>query len=205
MTLRLALAVLAAGSLGAAACTTAPPHGAQKIETTKQAERDSVVGAAEAPLRDANLLRTKIPPVLLDAVAEPYALPDLPRKAGRVEVCHLLEALVAPLDAALGPDLDVPVEKQGLARRGRDTAMGFMATAASDVVPFHSWVRKLSGAERHDQLVQNAITSGAVRRAYLKGLGEAHGCDPPATPSHLRDGATPPTQEVKLKPLYPIR
>jgi hypothetical protein len=29
------------------------------------------------------------------------------------------------------------------------------------------------------------MASGAIRRAYLKGLGEARGCDPPATPQHL--------------------
>ena len=202
---RLALLALAAASLSAAGCTTAPPHGSTKIETTKEAERESLEGVAESPLRDANILRTKIPPVLLDAVADPYARPDLPHKASRVEVCRLLDALVTPLDDALGPDLDVPVEKQGLAHRGRDTAMGWMATAASDVVPFHSWIRQLSGAERHDQLVQNAITAGAVRRAYLKGLGEAHGCDPPSVPSHVRAGTPPPTQQVKFKPRYPIR
>ena len=88
--------------------------------------------------------------------------------------------------------------------RGRDTAMGYLATAASDAVPFHSWIRKLSGAERHDQLVQNAITSGAVRRAYLKGLGEAHGCAPPVTPSHVKAGAKPPTDDAG-PPFYPLR
>ncbi len=46
-------------------------------------------------------------------------------------------------------------------------------------------MRKLSGAEKHDSLVQHAMASGAIRRAYLKGLGEARGCDPPATPQHL--------------------
>jgi hypothetical protein len=202
---RLAPFALAAISLSATGCTTSAPHGSPKIETTKEAERDSLEGVAESPLRDANILRTKIPPVLLEAVADPYELPDLPKKASRLEVCRLLDALVTPLDEALGPDLDVPVEKQGLAHRGRDTAMGWMATAASDVVPFHSWIRKLSGAERHDQLVQNAITAGAVRRAYLKGLGEAHGCDPPATPSHVKAGTPPPTQALKWRPLYPIR
>jgi hypothetical protein len=50
-------------------------------------------------------------------------------------------------------------------------------------------------------MVQNAITSGAVRRAYLKGLGEAHSCDPPATPSHEKDGSAPPVD--KFRPFYP--
>jgi hypothetical protein len=35
------------------------------------------------------------------------------------------------------------------------------------------------------------MASGAIRRAYLKGLGEARGCDPPATPQHLAKPAAP--------------
>jgi hypothetical protein len=72
-------------------------------------------------------------------------------------------------------------------------------------------VRKLSGAERHDHFVQNAIVAGAVRRAYLKGLGEAHGCDPPGTPSHVLTAeveearAAAPAPEDRFKPRYPIR
>jgi len=51
--------------------------------------------------------------------------------------------------------------------------------------------------------VQAAITAGAVRRAYLKGLGEAKGCDPPATPSHQLAGA--PVIDQSVKPKFPIR
>jgi hypothetical protein len=50
-------------------------------------------------------------------------------------------------------------------------------------VPFRGWVRKLSGAERYSKEVAAAIAAGTVRRAYLKGLGEAKGCAAPAAPS----------------------
>ena len=51
--------------------------------------------------------------------------------------------------------------------------------------------------------MQDAITAGAVRRAYLKGLGEAKGCNPPATPSHILAGS--PVIDQSPKPKYPIR
>jgi hypothetical protein len=190
--------------LAAGGCTTSRADGSGRIETTAEAKRDSLEGVVSAPLRDVNLLRTKIPPVLLDAIADPYQRPSIPAHDPPAKTCRILEALVKPLDAALGPDLDAPDrEEGGLTRRGRDAAMGAMATAASSVIPFRSWVRKLTGAERHDALVQDAISAGAVRRAYLKGLGEANGCEPPATPSHARAGTPPPSQEIR--PLYPLR
>jgi hypothetical protein len=41
------------------------------------------------------------------------------------------------------------------------------------VLPFRGWIRKLTGAAKHDRAVQAAIRSGGVRRGYLKGRGHA--------------------------------
>jgi len=194
--------VLALFAIGAvlpllAGCLTTRGNGSPKVETTSEANRESLKGAAEAPLRDVNVLRTKVPVVLLYAMADPYGRPPPGWK------CKDLIAMVEPLDDALGDDLDAPSQQPGMKEKGRSSVMGLAAGAASDMIPFRSWVRRLTGAERHDQLVQDAITAGAVRRAYLKGLGEAKGCNPPATPSHVRAGSVIPDQG--LKPRYPIK
>jgi hypothetical protein len=187
---RLSLLAILVPTLAACASTSEPPP--QKMQTTSQANQDGIDGAVTAPLRDMNLLRTKIPPVLLEAMADPYARPP-----GKKITCDTLIALVAPLDLALGEDLDraPPQEDEDLMDRGRrmagSAALGAMASAAQDLIPMRGWVRKLSGAEKHDKLVQGAMASGAVRRAYLKGLGEARGCNPPATPQHLAKPARP--------------
>jgi hypothetical protein len=186
-----AMAVVLAG------CLTTRDNGSPKVETTSEANRESIKGAAEAPLRDVNVLRTKIPEVLLYAEADPYSRPPTGWK------CKDLIAMVEPLEDALGDDLDAPSQQPGMKEKGKSSVMGFAAGAASDMIPFRSWVRKLTGAERHDQLVQDAITAGAVRRAYLKGLGEAKGCNPPATPSHVKAGSEIPTQGTH--PRYPIK
>jgi hypothetical protein len=178
-------------------CVTTRSDGSSKVQTTNEANRDSIKGAAEAPLRDLNVLRTKIPGVLLQAMADPYERPT-------GKSCQQLALLVQPLNDALGADLDAPEpDKDDLLGRGKTTTFGLMAGAAQDVIPFRGWLRKLSGAERHDRYVQAAITAGAVRRAYLKGLGEAKGCDPPATPSHQLAGA--PVIDQSMKPKFPIR
>ncbi|CAN5144509.1 hypothetical protein BH10PSE4_BH10PSE4_06410 [soil metagenome] len=187
---RLLLIAVILPVLAACASRSEPP--AAKIQTTSDANKSGFEGAASAPLRDMNLLRTKIPPVLLEAMADAYARP-----AGKKISCDTLIALVAPLDLALGEDLDrKPADgSEDLMDRGKrmagSAALGAMASAAQDLIPMRGWVRKLSGAEKHDQLVQSAIASGAVRRAYLKGLGESRGCNPPATPQHLAKPAAP--------------
>jgi hypothetical protein len=182
-----------------AGCAAAPrPDGSPRVQTTSEANRQGLQGAASAPLRDFNVTRTKIPQVLLQATADPYERPPK-----RFTCAQLIERL-EPLNDALGADLDEPsLDEDDLLAKGRGGAYAAMASVTSGAIPFRGWVRKLTGAERHDQLVQAAITAGAVRRAYLKGLGESRGCDPPATPSHIRQGAPVPTQE--LKPRYPIR
>ena len=183
--------------LALSGCVTAPADGSERIQTTSDAKRESVQSAVAAPLRDVNVLRTKIPTVLLEAMADPY---QRPAQAS----CAALAAAIVPLNGALGADLDEPATSEDdLMERGKGAALGAMAGFASDVIPFRGWVRKLSGAERHDSLVTAAITAGGVRRAYLKGLGEARGCPPPATPSHVLTGAPVISQE--LKPRYPIR
>lgn len=183
-----------------------------RIKSTSEANRDGITGAMQAPLRDVNIVRTKIPRILLEAMDDPY---QRPAKAD----CKSLIALVRPLDVALGEDIDrtPPAENEDLMDRGRKAAggaaLGAVASAAQDMIPMRGWVRKLTGAERHDRLVQSAVASGAVRRAYLKGLGEARGCDPPATPQHkpppeppVVDPGMPPPRDPygPRKPRFPI-
>jgi hypothetical protein len=184
-----------------------PPDGAKssaKVQTTPEANRENVVGAAKAPLRDLNLIRTQVPDVLLQALADPYARP-------KTRKCQELVALIQPLNDALGADLDIPptAEEQNMYQRGRPVALGAMASVASDVIPFRGVVRQLTGAAKHDEYVQAAIVAGFSRRAYLKGLGEARGCQPPATPSHVLAGRTPPPVNAGptrgIKPRYPTR
>lgn len=188
-----------------AGCTTTSDRNPDRIQTTSQAERENLQGAVAAPLRDLNVMRTKIPPVLLEALSDPYYRPP-----GQKLSCTDLSDLMEPLNQALGADLDEPskdeddvVSKGRMVEKGKGAAYGALASTTSGFIPFRGWVRKLSGAEKHDQLVQAAITAGAVRRGYLKGLGESRGCPPPATPSHLLTGS--PVIDQSMKPRYPTR
>jgi len=181
-----------------------PPQGAvPQVQTTDQINRGSVTGAVSAPMRDLNLLRSKIPPVLLEALDDPYKRP-------KPATCSELTTLLRPLNEALGADIDEPStpDDRALIAKGKDvageTALGMLASAAQDLIPLRGWVRKLTGAEQHDRLVRAAITAGGIRRGYLKGLGEARGCNPPATPTHVRS-EVPPKPPKRKGPQFPIR
>ncbi|MBY0491557.1 MAG: hypothetical protein K2R93_17095, partial [Gemmatimonadaceae bacterium] len=56
------------------------------------------------------------------------------------------------------------------------TVTSTVNTVVDGVIPFRSWVRKLSGAERHSKAVTAAIAAGTMRRPYLKGWARAQGC-----------------------------
>jgi hypothetical protein len=141
-------------------------------------------GVIEQPVRDFNLMRSKIPPVLIEAMADAYERPSPATCAG-------IAFQVKRLDDALGPDLDQPVstENPSLLERGggaaRSAGLDAMRTGVQSQIPFDGVIRVISGAAHHDREVMAAIQAGAVRRGYLKGLGEMHNCNSPALPRHL--------------------
>lgn len=141
---------------------------------------DRATKAIVTPLADLNLVREKIPEVLLQAKDAPYRVPAK-------RVCEALAQEIGALDHVLGPDLDAPKkEAGGWVDRGvgeiGEAAWGALEGAASSLVPYRGWVRKLTGAERRSKEVAAAIAAGIVRRAYLKGIGQNLGCEPPAAP-----------------------
>jgi hypothetical protein len=96
--------------------------------------------------------------------------------------CDAMWSEIQQLNAVLGADLDQPANDANptLLERGvdatKDSAIKAVGRTTESVVPFRSWVRKLSGAEKHDREVQASITAGAVRRAFLKGAWLARDC-----------------------------
>ncbi len=179
--MRTRLALLPAVCLLAACAGNTARQNADEPANAKAKPEDQITDIATTPLSDLNLVRTKIPPVLRAAQKDPYAPPE-------DKGCAALAEQVKNLDAVLGADLDAPVnpEDPGLVQRGAelagDAAWGVARGVAEGVVPFRSWVRKLTGAEKHAKEVAAAIAAGVVRRSYLKGLGQAAGCEPPAAP-----------------------
>ena len=74
----------------------------------------------------------------------------------------------------------VPADDKTLVERGGvlagNAALDAIKGAAEGLIPYRSWVRKLSGAERASKAVAAAISAGMVRRGFLKGLLQAQTC-----------------------------
>ena len=190
------VAALAALSFGLGACSTDQQQG---MEEGANKVRAGLGDAVTAPLEDLNIKRHEIPPVLLRAEVNAYDL-------SRMKSCEAVAAEVGALDDALGPDLDEPpppqTREQAQGDKAAATTLDVVRGASHSVVPFRSWVRMLTGAEKHSKAVQAAIKAGSERRAYLKGIGMRMDCAPPAAPSwyrptRLQDASTPPPSKKR--------
>ena len=132
----------------------------------------TIVDAAKTPLTDLNIGRDKeIPAVLQVATADPYTLKGLGK-------CAQLSAAIAELDAALGPDIDLPRSERARISEGRVARW-----AIASFIPFRGLIREVTGANKQDELVGDAIQAGQTRRGFLKGVGLARKCKYPARPA----------------------
>jgi DNA-binding PucR family transcriptional regulator len=144
--------------------------------TTRDIEKDrkDINNALTSPLKDLNLMREKIPEVLLKAEEAPYAIPV-------ATSCKELKQEIHDLNKVLAPDIDQQNKKtsdrlQLSADAVGDASLDAIKRTTESVIPYRSWVRKLTGAERASKMVANAINAGNLRRAFLKGF-KAKSCN----------------------------
>lgn len=157
----------------AASCASSP-------ETQRGANDDSFTHAAATPLRDVGLIRRPEAPEMLRTLNYPYKTDALARE------CAAILAEIGRLDAVLGAESYQPGQEQHLAARisgqAGDYAVGAVAGAAADLVPYRSFVRRLSGASAADRRVAAAYAMGETRRSFLRGYGVGLDC-PGVTPA----------------------
>lgn len=174
-----------ASALAAVLCAAlALPVRAQDVVTDESVE---VRDVALLPLADLNLDRDEIPPVLVRAKASPYAGDGL-------NDCAAVRAAIGDLDAVLGEDFDMP----GARADGGGLEFGKVARSVIGMlIPYRRVIREVSGANAHAKTFKEAIVAGMMRRAYLKGLGQAMDCPYPARP------ATPEVIATSILPRDP--
>jgi hypothetical protein len=105
---------------------------------------------------------------LRKAVGAPYAPAD--------PSCDAIVWEIAQLDTALGPDFDTRPPSAQSKGRTLPTVSQLESQAAGNFIPYEGALRFVTGADKRDRKTAEMVLAGAVRRAFLKGTGEARGC-----------------------------
>ena len=157
---------------GIALAVTGAPLAAQD-EVVRKRDVD-VEDVAMSPLNDLNLLKGEIPAALQRAVADTYDSQGLTD-------CAKVGAELHALDRVLGPDLDLQADE-----RDRLSVTRIAKSAIGSFIPFRGILRELSGAADKERALEDAIYAGAVRRGFLKGIGQTMGCAYPVRPAYTK-------------------
>lgn len=151
--------------------------------------RRGVSGAASIPLRDVGLIRQEIP-LLLRNLQYPYSTAGL-------SDCGSVAREIGQFDGVLGPESYQPGPQRNVWDRSGDfveeQTIEAAESTAQDLIPFRSWIRRISGASRAERDALRAVANGQQRRTFLRGYGASLGCPnmvPPPPPA-----APPPPQQ----------
>ena len=122
----------------------------------------------DRPLGDLNVMQPATAAALRKAAAAPYA----PAAA----TCDAIVWEIAQLDNALGPDFDTKPVSPASKGRTLPSVSQLEGEAAGSFIPYEGALRFITGADKRDRRTAEMVLAGAVRRAFLKGTGEARGC-----------------------------
>lgn len=183
-------------SLGVfAPCAHAQDIRTEAAQAAAPPQRNAFMAAVGQPLADFNINQSEIPDSLRKAADAPYAQD--------AASCAAMASEIAALDSALGPDLDFDAPKTTKRKMAGRAAVGAVRRLAVSWIPYRGVVRTLTGAEAHARKTQQAALAGAVRRAYLKGLGERDGCAEAMPRREAPQPAPPeviPTEDLEVPP-----
>jgi hypothetical protein len=148
---------------GEAADKKHPPDSSSKSgDTRKQA-----VEIGSQPARDLGMSNREIPPVLEQALADPYGLKGL-------RTCAQLAGAARALNEVLGPDYEAGGEYREN-RAGKLAAAGGKSVINS-FIPFRSLVREITGAAPADRHMNAVVDAGLARRGFLRGVQYKQRC-----------------------------
>lgn len=163
MAARTRLIVLRSFAVAAVWSLGIPPPSAQAVRDTVKRGGEIV----SQPARDVGAARTKIPPVLAAAKADPYGISGL-------STCPQIRAAIGELSAALGPDFELGSDKKE--NKAGKLAEAGGKTVVNAFIPFRGLVREISGAAPAQRRLNAAIDAGFARRGFLRGMAYARKC-----------------------------
>ncbi|MCW3834564.1 hypothetical protein ACFQ1E_04150 [Sphingomonas canadensis] len=136
------------------------PKDARDSRTTGEVAED----IATQPVRDVGIMKTKVPPLLVEVRKDPYSFQGAAN-------CRQIGASLEELNAVLGPDYEANPDPR-YSRKMKVTGH----TVAGLIVPFRGIVREVSGAASAQRELDASIDAGLARRGFLRGLQVARKC-----------------------------
>lgn len=169
--LTLALTMFTTMAMPATAQASQEANGqAPAAEPKRPSNLDQAGRIASQPGRDVGAVKTKVPPILESAIANPYGLAGM-------GTCANIAAEIRRLNEPLGPDLVAgPRAKEN--RAGKIAAAGGK-TVVNTLIPFRSLVREATGAAPAQRRLDAAVDAGFARRGFLRGVYQTRKCRAP--------------------------
>ena len=156
--------------------------------------RRGVMSAAATPMRDVGLIKPEIPPLLRNY--------EYPYGTAALTSCQAVAYEIGELDALLGPESFQPGPARNIWDKSGDFAEQQTIAAARDtaegLIPFRSWVRRISGASAAERDALRAFANGQQRRTFLRGYGASMGCPGmvPAPPPPVHVARSPDEEPI---------
>ena len=133
------------------------------------------------------LTGAEVPPLLQAIKAEPY-------KAPGAQACETVPAEIQQITDLVGPDVDFIPPETDATTDVKNTAMKSGASMVRGMVPYGSVLRYVTGANKKDAALREAIFAGYARRGFLRGVEMNLKCHSPAAAS-----AAEPEKPAKAK------
>jgi hypothetical protein len=130
-----------------------------------------------------------IPQLLKDIKAEPY-------KAWAAPACDTIPTEIAAINDLIGRDVDYAPPKTDATTDMEQKAMKGGASMVRGLVPYGGVFRFVTGANKKDDALREAILAAYARRGFLRGVQASLRC-PASTPAAE---PKPPPEPAKTEP-----
>jgi hypothetical protein len=127
----------------------------------------------------------EIPPLLKQIEADPYRPPAAP-------ACQTVPAEIAEITKVIGPDFNSPTVAQTKQEDYKERGAG----VARSLIPYGGAFRAVSGADKKDKALREAVGAGLARRGFLRGVMLNTNCN---APPPAKAAPPPPPAKAKAK------
>ena len=139
------------------------------------------------------LTGAEIPPLLKDIKADPY-------RAAAAPACDTIPPDILAINALIGPDVDFVPPKADASAEMQKKAMKGGASMVRGLVPYGGVFRFVTGANKKDDALREAVLAAYARRGFLRGVQASLNCPPPTPAVAAKPETKPPPEPAAPTP-----